>query len=381
MGKIRVAISGVGNCASSLVQGVQYYQDVDSNSQPVPGLMHNVFSGYKIRDIEFVAAFDIDKRKVGKDLSRAIFEKPNCTKVFCPEIPETGVIVQKGPVLDGVAEHMREFPDERAFLVDEKQEPVDVAAVLRETGADVLINYMPVGSQKATEYYAQACLDAGTAMVNCMPVFIASSQEWERKFVQKKLPIIGDDVKSQYGATILHRILSKLCIDRGIEITGTYQLNVGGNTDFLNMLERQRLSSKKISKTEAVQSQLDVPLPWEKIHIGPSDYVPWLNDQKICFLRIEGKQFGNVPFNLEARLSVEDSPNSAGCVIDAVRAAKLALDHKHSGAVLSVSSYLMKHPMVQLTDEQARETMAHFIATGKDILPDKKTEKVFAPPF
>ena len=378
LGKIRVAIAGVGNCASSLVQGVQYYHDIDSNEEQVSGLMHNVLGGYKIRDIEFVTAFDIDKRKVGKDLSKAIFEKPNCTKFFCPNIPESGVIVQKGPVLDGVAKHMQDYPQERTFLVDEKQKAVNAAEVLEASSAEVLVNYMPVGSQKATEYYAQACLESNTAMVNCMPVFIASSKEWEQKFREKKLPIVGDDSKSQIGATILHRVLSKLCEDRGIEITSTYQLNVGGNADFLNLLARERLGSKKISKTEAVQSQLKKPLEWEKIHMGPSDYVPWLNDQKICFLRIEGKKFGGIPFNLEARLSVEDSPNSAGSMIDAIRACKLALDYGHSGTVLSVSAYLMKHPMVQLTDEKARNAMEQFIATGRDILSDRKTNKEFA---
>jgi myo-inositol-1-phosphate synthase len=379
MDTIRVAIAGVGNCASSLVQGVEFYKNVTNNEQTVPGLMHNVLAGYKIDDIEFVAAFDVDKRKVGKDLSEAIFEKPNCTKVFCKNVPRSNVIVQKGPVFDGVAAHFADYPEERGFRVDENQVPVDVVQVLRESAADILVNYMPVGSQKATEHYAQACLDAGVAMINCMPVFIASNPEWEQKFKSRGLPIIGDDVKSQFGATIVHRVLAKLAKDRGIAMDGTYQLNVGGNTDFLNMLERQRLSSKKISKTEAVQSQLDVPFTWEKIHVGPSDYVPWINDQKICFLRIEGKNFGEAPINIEVRLSVEDSPNSGGCIIDAIRALKLARDRKHAGALRSVSSYLMKHPIVQLTDEEARKATDTFIRTGQDIIPRTQVEKEVAP--
>jgi len=361
LAKIRVAVAGVGNCFSSLLQGVYYYRDVSANDGTVSGLMHNVLGGYRISDIEFVAAFDIDSRKVGKDLSEAIFEKPNCTNVFCRDVPKQNVVVQKGPVLDGVASHMADWPEERSFRVDEKQKPVDVTQELKKANAEVLINYMPVGSEEATKYYAQAALDAGCAMVNCMPVFIASNPEWAEKFRKKGLPIVGDDMKSQYGATITHRVLAKLAADRGIKIMGTYQLNVGGNTDFLNMKEYDRLKSKKISKTESVQSNLPVPLPWEKIHIGPSDYVPWLNDQKICFTRIEGLQFGDVPMNIEVRLSVEDSPNSAGVVIDAVRAAKLALDRKISGPLTSFSAYLMKHPPIQYPDEVARSMLEEFI--------------------
>ncbi len=323
--------------------------------------MHNVMGGYKVSDIEMVAAFDIDQRKVGKDLSEAIFQKPNCTKIFCKDVPKQNVIVQKGPVLDGVANHMADWPDERAFRVDEHQKPVDVVAELKKVKADILINYMPVGSEEATRFYAQAALDAGCGFVNCMPVFIASNPEWAEKFKKRGLPIIGDDMKSQFGATITHRVLAKLAADRGIKITGTYQLNVGGNTDFLNMKEQERLKSKKISKTESVQSNLPVPLPWEKIHIGPSDYVPWLNDQKICFCRIEGLQFGDIPMNMELRLSVEDSPNSAGVVIDAVRACKIALDRKLSGPLIGFSAYLMKHPPQQYPDEVARQMVEEFI--------------------
>ena len=361
MKEIRVAIAGVGNCASSLVQGIYYYKDVVANDEPVPGLMHNSFGGYKISDIKFVAAFDVDKRKVGVDLSQAIFEKPNCTTVFCKEIPFQNVEVKKGPVLDGIAEHMKDYPQDRTFLVDEKQKPIDVAAELKKAKADILINYMPVGSEDAAKFYAQAALDAGCAFINCMPAFIASNTEWEKKFQQKNLPIVGDDVKSQLGATITHRALAKLFSDRGVKITGTYQLNVGGNADFLNMLEHERLKSKKISKTESVQSQLPTRMDADKIHIGPSDYVPWLNDQKICFLRIEGKKFGDVPLNLELRLSVEDSPNSAGVAVDAIRAAKLALDRKEGGAIVSVSAYLMKHPPIQYPDSVARQMVEEFI--------------------
>lgn len=376
MGKIRVAIAGVGNCSSSLVQGVYYYNHITEKHAKVPGLMHNVFGGYSIADIEFVAAFDVDHRKVGKDLSKAIFEQPNCTAVFQKKIPLLGVTVQKAPVLDGVAAHFVQFPDSRRFSVDEKQKPVDVEQILRESRADVLINYMPVGSQKAAEFYANACLQVGCGMVNCMPVFIASDQKWANRFVEAGLPIIGDDVKSQFGATIVHRVLAKLADDRGIAIRGTYQLNVGGNTDFLNMKEQARLTSKKISKTEAVQSQLDVPLSWEQIHIGPSDYVPFLNDNKVCFLRLEGTQFGDIPMNMELRLSVEDSPNSAGVVIDAVRAIKIGLDRGIAGSLSGPSAYFMKHPAVQYSDEEARKMVEDFIAgKGKGVVKELATEK------
>jgi len=359
--EIKVAVAGIGNCFSSLLQGIEYYKNIDSNDELVSGLMHNVLGGYKIKDIKFVAAFDIDKRKIGKDLSEAVFEKPNCTKVFCPKLPKTGIKVLKGPVLDGVAGHMKDFPDERTFLVDEKQKPVDVVKTLKESKAEILLNYLPVGSEEAVKFYAQAALDASCGFINCMPVFIASNNEWAEKFRQKGLPVLGDDIKSQVGATIVHRTLAKLFTDRGLKINGTYQLNVGGNTDFLNMKSLDRLKSKKISKTESVQSNLPVPLEKDLIHIGPSDYVPWLYDNKLCFLRLEGSQFGDIPMNLELRLSVEDSPNSAGCVIDGIRAMKLALDRKVSGPLLSISAFIMKHPPQQFPDPIARDMIEEFI--------------------
>jgi myo-inositol-1-phosphate synthase len=360
MGDIRLAIAGVGNCASSLVQGFFYYKDVDSNNGLIPGLMHNVLGGYKVSDVKPVAAFDVDARKVGKDLSEAIFALPNCTKTFCKEVPETGVTVMKAPVLDGIAEHMKDYPEDRTFSVS-KEKPVDVTKILKETQADVLINYVPVGSEDAAKYYAQCALDAGCAFVNCMPVFIASDHKWSDKFHEAGLPVAGDDMKSQLGATIVHRALVKLFADRGVKIDRTYQLNTGGNTDFLNMLARSRLKSKKLSKTRSVQSQLPVPLEEENIHIGPSDYVPWQKDNKICFIRIEGRKFGDVPLDLELRLSVEDSPNSAGVVIDAVRCAKLALDRKISGQLTSISAYVMKHPPQQYPDSVARQMVEEFI--------------------
>lgn len=365
MQEIRVAIVGVGNCASSLVQGVSYYRNVAADGR-IPGIMHNLIGGYRVGDITFVAAFDIDRRKVGKPLSDAIFEKPNCTTIFCRDIPWQGVIVKKGPVLDGVSAHMLEYPPERTFLVDREQPEVDVVEELRRSGAEIVLNYLPVGSDKAARFYSQAALDAGCAFVNCMPSFIASDKSWARKFEERGLPIAGDDIKAQVGATIVHRVLAKLLRDRGVEISRTYQLNVGGNTDFLNMLSRERIATKKISKTEAVLSQLDGPLSWENIHIGPSDYVPWLNDQKVCFLRIEGKEFGDVPFNLELRLSVEDSPNSAGCVIDMIRATKLALDRKVGGALISMPAYLMKHPPEQYPDDLAMQMAEEFIAGKRE---------------
>lgn len=362
--KIRLAIAGVGNCASSLVQGIEYYKHLDGDE--TIGLMHYDLGGYKPGDIEIVAAFDIDQRKVGKDLSEAIFAKPNCTTVFYPELPEYGVDVKMGPVLDGVAPHMSSYPEEQTFVVA-NEEPCDVAKELEESGAEILINYMPVGSEKATRFYAQAALDAGVAFINCMPVFIASDPKWGRKFQEKKLPVVGDDIKSQFGATIVHRVLTKLLVDRGVKLDRTYQLNTGGNTDFLNMLSRERLKTKKISKTDAVQSMLDVPLDARNIHIGPSDYVPWQKDNKVCFLRIEGRMFGNVPFNLELRLSVEDSPNSAGCAIDAIRVCKLALDRSIYGPLKEISAYTMKHPPIQYPDSVARELVEAFIAGEVEI--------------
>lgn len=366
METIRTAIIGTGNCCSSLIQGLFYYRNVDGNHDLVPGLMHNVLGGYRIADIEPVAAFDVDQRKVGKDVSDAIFTRPNCTKVFFRDVPKSGVTVQKGPVLDGVAPHMLEYHDkERTFLVN-SEPPVDVAAELKKTKADVVINYLPVGSEEAVKYYAKCALEANAAFINCMPVFIASNEEWAKRFSDKKIPIIGDDIKSQVGATIVHRTLTKLFSERGVKIERTYQLNTGGNTDFLNMLSRERLKSKKISKTESVQSQLPERLASENIHIGPSDYVPWLNDNKICFIRIEGKKFGDVPIELEARLSVEDSPNSAGVVIDAIRCAKLALERKVGGPLTSASAYFMKHPPEQFADYDARRMVDEFIAGKRE---------------
>ncbi len=358
MKKIKMAVAGLGNCASSLIQGIEYYKHV--NEKDSIGLMHYEVGGYRAGDIDVVAAFDIDARKVGRDVSQAIFALPNCTKVFYPDIPLKGVEVKMGPVLDGVAAHMANYPEERRFVVADAK-PCDVKRELEESGADVLVNYMPVGSEQATRFYAQAALDAGIGFVNCMPVFIASNPEWAKKFEERGVPIVGDDVKSQIGATIVHRTLAQLFKDRACTMDRTYQLNIGGNTDFLNMLNRERLKSKKISKTEAVQSIMDEPLNDEDIHIGPSDYVPWQKDNKVCFLRMEGRIFGDVPINLELRLSVEDSPNSGGCVIDAVRVCKLALDRNVAGPLLAISAYTMKHPPVQYPDEVAKEMVDRFI--------------------
>ena len=357
---IKIAIVGIGNCASSLIQGLFYYKNVKDEKEIVPGLMHNVLGGYKISDIKVVAAFDVDKRKVGKDVSEAIFAPPNCTKIFCKDVPKMGVKVKMGPVLDGVASHMKDYPEDKTFVVA-KEKPVNVVEELKKSGAEILINYLPVGSQRAVKYYANCALKAGVAFINCMPVFIVSDKKWAEKFEKKKLPCIGDDIKSQVGATIVHRTLCHLFTQRGVIIDRSYQLNFGGNTDFLNMLERKRLKSKKISKTEAVESQLAKRLSYDNLHIGPSDWIPWLKDNKVCFIRIEGRKFGNVPVELELRLSVEDSPNSAGCVIDAIRLAKLALDRKIGGPLISASAYLMKHPPQQFTDEKAREMVEEFI--------------------
>ncbi|MGQ0535657.1 MAG: inositol-3-phosphate synthase [Methanobacteriota archaeon] len=363
MSQVRLAVAGVGNCASSLVQGLEYYRrrGVD---HPGEGLMHPDIGGYHPWDIEVVAAFDVDRRKVGLDVSEAIFARPNCTKTFQSDLPKTGTTVQMAPVLDGVAPHMADYPEDRRFVPADLP-PVDVAAALQDAGADVLINYMPVGSEEATRFYAQAALDAGCAFVNCMPAFVVSDPVWARRFWKARLPCVGDDVKSQLGATITHRMLARLFTDRGVKIRHTYQLNTGGNTDFLNMLARDRLASKKISKTEAVQSQLDTPLPKDDVHIGPSDYVPWQNDNKVAFIRMEGELFGNVPMELEMRLSVEDSPNSAGVAIDAVRCCKLALDYGIAGPLFGVSAYLMKHPPIQTTDEFARESTEAFVRTPR----------------
>jgi len=361
--KIRIAIAGVGNCASSLIQGIEYYKHYEGE---IPeGLMHWEMGGYRPGDIEVVAAFDIDKRKVGRPLHEAIFAPPNCTKVFFPDVPPSDVIVQMAPVLDGFSEHMRDYPEERTFVVAD-EEPCDVVKVLKDSGAEILLNYVPVGSEKAARFYAECCLEAGVSLINCMPVFIASDPEWARRFEERGIPIIGDDVKSQLGATVLHRTLARLFVDRGVELDRTYQLNFGGNTDFLNMLNRSRLTSKKISKTEAVQSQLDVPLPAENIHIGPSDYVPWQNDNKVCYIRMEGRGFGGVPLHLEVRLSVEDSPNSGGVTIDAIRYCKIARERGERGILIPISAYTMKHPPVQLDEKEARRMIEEYLNGGGD---------------
>ncbi len=357
MGKIRIGIVGIGNCASSLIQGLSYYS---KKRDEIIGLMHFDICGYKPEDIEIVAAFDIDKRKVGKPLKDAIFASPNCTKVIDRNIIQSDVTVSMGHVLDGVSPHMKNYPEDRIFLVSEEK-PVDVLDVLKEREVEILINYLPVGSEKAARFYAECCLENNTSLINCIPVFIASDQSWAERFRQKGIPVIGDDVKSQIGATIIHRSLIKLFDDRGVKIDRTYQLNTGGNTDFLNMLNHNRLVSKKISKTEAVQSSLDEPMPAENIHIGPSDYVPWQNDNKVCFMRIEGRIFGDIPINMELRLSVEDSPNSGGCIIDAIRCCKIARDRGIAGVLESISAYIMKHPIKQFPDSIAKNMVEEFI--------------------
>lgn len=365
---IKVAIAGVGNCASSLVQGVEYYRN--RQGVALEGIMRHSIGGYSCGDVEFVAAFDIDRRKVGHPLEEAIFAKPNCTRIFQSALPVSNVIVQAGPVLDGIAPHMADYPDDAAFRAADI-EPTDVAAALRASGAEVLVCYMPVGSEQAVKHYAQACLDARVAMVNCVPVFLASDPGWAQKFWEAGVPIVGDDIKSQVGATIVHRALARLFADRGVALDRTYQLNTGGNTDFLNMLERGRLNSKKISKTESVQSQLDERLDARDIHIGPSDYVPWQKDNKVCFIRMEGRGFGDSPIELEMRLSVEDSPNSAGVVIDAIRCVKLALQRGEAGPLVAPSAYYMKSPPQQFRDSVARDACNAFI-DGRDFdLPDE----------
>jgi myo-inositol-1-phosphate synthase len=359
--KIKVAIVGVGNCASSLVQGIYYYKK--NQNADVNGLMFEDVGGYKPYDVEVVAAWDIDARKVGKDLSEAIFSPPNCTAIFERDIPKTGVKVRMGKVLDGLAEHMKHYPPERSFvLAEEKEDELeDVVRVLKETGAEILINYVPVGSEQAARFYAEACLKAGVSFINGMPAFIVSDPEWAERFEKEGIPVVGDDIKSQVGATILHRSLVQLFVDRGVKIERTYQLNFGGNTDFLNMLERERLKTKKQSKTQAVSSLIPYPISEYDIHIGPSDWVPWLNDRKIAYIRIEGKQFGDVPMYVELKLDVEDSPNSAGSMMDAIRCCKLARDRGIGGPLYSISAYTMKHPPVQYPDFQARKMVEEFI--------------------
>jgi len=353
MGSVRVAIVGVGNCASSLVQGVEYYRDADPASR-VPGLMHVTFGPYHVSDVDFVAAFDVDAKKVGRDLAEAIGASENNTIKIC-DVPPTGVTVQRGPTLDGLGEYYQEM------ITESDDAPVDVAAALREARADVLVSYLPVGSEQADRFYAQCALSAGVAFVNALPVFIASDPEWARKFTDAGIPIIGDDIKSQVGATITHRVLAKLFEDRGVELLRTYQLNFGGNMDFMNMLERKRLQSKKISKTQSVTSQIPHEMEKAAVHIGPSDHVPWLDDRKWAYVRLEGRAFGDVPLNLEYKLEVWDSPNSAGVIIDAVRAAKIALDRGIGGPVLSAASYFMKSPPVQYPDDVARDLVERFI--------------------
>jgi myo-inositol-1-phosphate synthase len=361
MPSIRVAVVGVGNCASSLVQGLEHYRE---GANDAVGLMHWEMGGYRPSDIAVVAAWDVDRRKVGLDVAEAIFAKPNCTAIFAPNVKATGAVVRMGAVLDGVADHMAEHPDDRTFVVADAAPPSkeDIVAELRRTGAEVLMNYLPVGSQQATEFYAECALEAGVAFVNNIPVFIASDPVWAKRFEAAGVAIIGDDIKAQLGATIVHRVLTDLFAKRGVKLDRTYQLNTGGNTDFLNMSARHRLASKKVSKTEAVQSVAAERLHDENVHIGPSDYVPWQNDNKIAFIRMEGQLFGGVPMNLELRLSVEDSPNSAGVAIDMIRCAKIARDRGLAGVIDPASAWFCKHPRRQMTDDQAHAAVEAFLA-------------------
>ena len=362
MGKIKIAIVGIGNCASSLIQGIHYYGK--KSPQDAIGLMHWEIAGYKPDDIEVVAAFDIDKRKVGLDVNEAIFSKPNCTTVFCTDIPRSAVKVQTGQILDGFSGHMNQYDESRTFVLVEQESTEDeILKILRESGAEILLNYLPVGSEKATRFYVRCALKSNLALINNIPVFIASDPErfWAKNFEDAGLPLIGDDIKAQLGATITHRTLTDLFAKRGVKLERTYQLNTGGNTDFLNMLNSDRLASKKVSKTEAVQAVAAQRLNKDMIHVGPSDYVPWQNDNKVCFIRMEGKLFGDVPMNLELRLSVEDSPNSAGVAIDSIRCIKLALDRKQSGILTAPSAYFCKHPAEQFTDDEAYGMTEAFI--------------------
>ena len=366
MSKIKIAIAGIGNCASSLVQGIHYYKD--KNPKDVIGLMHWEIGGYTPGDMQVVAAFDIDRRKVGVDVNDAVFAGPNCTKVFCPELPQAGVTVRMGMILDGFSDHMREYEDKYTFLLANETEPdkEEVVKILKDTDAQIFLNYLPVGSEEATRFYAECALEAGVAFINNIPVFIASNPQWAARFKAQNVPLIGDDIKSQVGATIVHRTLTDLFKKRGVKLERTYQLNTGGNTDFLNMLNRRRLASKKKSKTESVQSVAGHRLDDENIHIGPSDYVSWQKDNKVCFIRMEGKLFGDVPLDLELRLSVEDSPNSAGVAIDSIRCAKLALDRGEGGVLAAPSAYFCKHPPQQLTDDEAFHMMENFIHKCQD---------------
>jgi myo-inositol-1-phosphate synthase len=362
--KIRIGIVGLGNCATSLLQGIEHYSQPDRQKNHV-GLLYYNLGGYLPEDIEIVAAFDIDKRKVGKPIHEAIYAHPNCVYPIKASIEKSQITVKMGHILDGVSDHMRDHPEHRTFLPSDAP-PVDVAKELKACRVEILLNYLPVGSLQAAHYYARCCLETGTSLINCMPVFIVSDSEWANRFETKGIPCVGDDFKSQIGATIVHRVLTRLFTDRGIRLDKTYQLNTGGNTDFLNMLDRTRLASKKVSKTEAVQSQLDHSLDEEDIHIGPSDYVPWQKDNKVCFIRMEGRGFGEVPMDLELRLSVQDSPNSAGVAIDAIRCCRLARDRGTGGPLTSVSAFAMKHPPKQVTDSEAKDLLEKFIAGEVD---------------
>jgi myo-inositol-1-phosphate synthase len=369
MGKVRVGIIGVGNCASSFVQGVHYYRNASAKDF-IPGLMHANLGGYHISDIEFSAAIDIDKNKVGKDLSEAIYTKPNCTYEFA-RVPKLGIKVVRGMTHDGLGYYLSQ-------IIEKAPGPTaDIVKILKDTGTDVVVNYLPVGSEEATKWYVEQILEAGCGLVNCIPVFIAREKYWQERFIKRGLPMIGDDIKSQVGATIIHRILTRLFRERGVRLERTSQLNVGGNTDFFNMLERTRLESKKISKTNAVTSQLDYDIGPDNVHIGPSDYVAWLSDRKWAYIRLEGRTFGDVPLNVELKLEVWDSPNSAGVVIDAVRCCKLALDNKLSGSLFGPASYFMKSPPEQYTDEEARQKTEEFIGTygGKVVNLDGNGKK------
>jgi len=367
VGKINVAIIGVGNCASSLIQGIYYYKKAKEN-EFVPGLMHVNLGGYHVGDINFVAAFDVDKNKVGKDLAEAIFTPPNNTFKFC-DVPALGIKVQRGMTHDGLGKYLSQIIEKAPGST------ADIVKILKETKTDIVINYLPVGSEEATKWYIEQVLDAGCGLINCIPVFIAREKYWQKRFADRGLPVIGDDVKSQVGATIVHRVLTRLFRDRGVRLERTYQLNFGGNTDFLNMLERERLESKKISKTTSVTSQLDYKLDPDDIHVGPSDYVPWLTDRKFCHIRMEGRTFGDVPLNLELKLEVWDSPNSGGVVIDAIRCCKLALDRGLNGALVAPSSYFMKSPPVQYTDDESRKMVEEFIAGTQEVAEEKVSEK------
>lgn len=364
MSRIKIAIAGIGNCASSLIQGINYYSKI--NPEEAIGLIHWDIDGYTPGDIETVAAFDIDRRKVGLDIHEAIFSPPNCTKTLYKDFPHSGVRVLMGRILDGLSDHMCGYKESLTFMPSDHPEPSedDVIRVLKDSGAQMLLNYMPVGSEKATHFYANCAIKAGIAFINNIPVFIASDPGWASRFKEKNLPLLGDDIKSQLGATIIHRVLTDLFRKRGVRLDRTYQLNTGGNTDFMNMLNRERLISKKQSKTEAVQSVAANRLDQENIHIGPSDYVPWLKDNKVCFIRMEGKLFGGIPMDLELRLSVEDSPNSAGVAIDSIRCAKLALDRGEGGVLEAASAFFYKHPPCQYTDDDAYHMLEQYIANG-----------------